>query len=248
MSEPTREAELLARIAELERKLTIQQSGSGAVAAGGKAAAAGAGGVAVAGDIRGSVYLGAPPEDEAQALAIYRRVPVSGCRQLPLRGVDVGVSDPTGSQKQMDLDQVYVALDTRGHRTIRRSLGEVLRQTQTVWAEPVKCAESCGVACRRAGFIPLERTNDRACPVEEEEKAGAGALKAPRRKDHVRPLLLGVWSRWWFGSFCGEYCRSRATPSKWRAHQVVRWMPALVAVLRCLRRLCGFAMAFGTGR
>jgi hypothetical protein len=66
----------------------------------------------VANQIHGNVYMGAPPQDEREALAIYRRVFVSTCRQLPLRGVDIGASDPGGQQKPLDLDQVYIALDT----------------------------------------------------------------------------------------------------------------------------------------
>jgi hypothetical protein len=118
MSEPTVE-ELLARLAEkdaenaaLKQQLGISQSGSGALAQGPGAAAAGERGVAVAGDFHGNVYVGKPPEDEKQAMAIYRRMLEVSCRRLPLRGVDVGASDPTRDGKQLDLDQVYVNLDT----------------------------------------------------------------------------------------------------------------------------------------
>ena len=45
-------------------------------------------------------------------MAIYRRVFAASCRQLPLRGVDVGASDPQGEQKQLNLDHVYVSLNT----------------------------------------------------------------------------------------------------------------------------------------
>ncbi|MBU0966857.1 MAG: SUMF1/EgtB/PvdO family nonheme iron enzyme [Proteobacteria bacterium] len=93
-------------------KETAGVAGSGAVAQGTGAVAAGAYGVAVAGDVRGNIYMGAPTEDPVRALEIYRRVLVSGCRKLPLRGMDFGASDPTCGRKQLDLDQVYVALDT----------------------------------------------------------------------------------------------------------------------------------------
>ena len=46
--------------------------------------------VAVGGDIHGNVYLGDPTDDPEKALAIYRRVYVSSCRPLPMRGIDVG--------------------------------------------------------------------------------------------------------------------------------------------------------------
>jgi len=94
------------------RQDTAGVAGSGAIAQGPGAVAAGTGGVAVAGDVRGNIYIGEPTQDPARALAIYRRVLVGGCRKLPLRGMDFGASDPTCGRKQLDLDQVYVALDT----------------------------------------------------------------------------------------------------------------------------------------
>jgi hypothetical protein len=57
-------------------------------------------------------YTGPSTSDPSEALAIYRRVLVDGCRHMSLRGLDVGASDPTGSQKRFDLAQVYVDLDT----------------------------------------------------------------------------------------------------------------------------------------
>ena len=103
------------------------QSGSGAIAQDG-GIAAGAGGIAVGGDFQGDVYMGQPPVDDAEALAIYRRLLVTNCRRLPLRGVDVGASDPTG-QKQIDLDQVYIDLDTTS--TIDPTLQKMVRQIQS---------------------------------------------------------------------------------------------------------------------
>lgn len=111
MTEQTRE-ELQAQIDELNKKLQALESGRSAVAQEG-GVAAGPGGVAVGGDIRGNVYMGSGPGDDVEALLIYRRVIASGYRQLPLRGVDVGASDPASGQKRLDLDQVYVALETK---------------------------------------------------------------------------------------------------------------------------------------
>jgi len=88
-------------------------TGSGAVARGAGAVAAGAGGVAVGGDMHGNIYVGPPPKDHTEALAIYRRVVAQACGQLPLRGVDVGAADPTTGQKPLGLANVYVDLDTR---------------------------------------------------------------------------------------------------------------------------------------
>jgi len=87
--------------------------GAGAIAQGPGAVSAGAGGVAVGGNVQGNVYVGSPPQDPAEALGIYRQVLVSACRHLPLRGVDAGASDPTGSQQRLELAQVYVDLDTK---------------------------------------------------------------------------------------------------------------------------------------
>ena len=105
-------AEMQRQMAEMQKQLNTQVSGSGASAQD-HSVAAGAGGTAI-GTIQGNAYFGPPPKDTAEALAIYRRMVVAGSRQLPLRGVDVGASDPTGAtaKKQIDLDQVYRDLDT----------------------------------------------------------------------------------------------------------------------------------------
>ncbi len=87
-------------------------TGSGAIVQGAGAMGAGAGSVVVGGDVLGSIYMGSPTDDPTQALAIYRRVYVAGCQNLPLRGVDVGASDAQDSRRHLALEQVYVALDT----------------------------------------------------------------------------------------------------------------------------------------
>ncbi|MGH7600960.1 MAG: hypothetical protein ACREOI_31770, partial [bacterium] len=79
--------------------------GAGAVAA--------APGATAIGTVHGDVYVGPVAQDPDEALAIYCRVLVSACRHLPLRGVDIGASDPTGGQQRLDLAQVYVNLDTK---------------------------------------------------------------------------------------------------------------------------------------
>lgn len=110
--------ELLAKLAamkreneDLQKQVAATQSGSGGIAQE-NSIAAGAGGVAVGGNVEGGIYIGSPPTNPEEALRIYREVYVSTCRQLPLRGVDVGASDPTSGNKPVDLDQVYVSLDT----------------------------------------------------------------------------------------------------------------------------------------
>jgi formylglycine-generating enzyme required for sulfatase activity len=51
--------------------------------------------------------------EKEQALRAYLHWVRRRCGYLPLRGVDVGASDPTVQQQRMDLAQVYVDLDTR---------------------------------------------------------------------------------------------------------------------------------------
>jgi formylglycine-generating enzyme required for sulfatase activity len=62
---------------------------------------------------RGNVYLGPATRDPAEALRIYREVLVHGSRFLPMRGVDVGVSDPAANQQPLSLAHVYIHLDTK---------------------------------------------------------------------------------------------------------------------------------------
>ena len=57
-------------------------------------------------------YTGQAQSDPGAALAAYRRVLVTSCRHLPLRGVDVRASDPTRGQQPLDLARVYVDLHT----------------------------------------------------------------------------------------------------------------------------------------
>ncbi|MDQ3829166.1 MAG: hypothetical protein M3361_07615 [Candidatus Tectomicrobia bacterium] len=92
------------QIAELCRRLKdmgdVVPHGSGAIATAG-GVAAGAGGVAVGGDVAGSVFVGSPvyissgrytgqsTKDPSQALALYHRVLVEGCRHMSLRGLEL---------------------------------------------------------------------------------------------------------------------------------------------------------------
>ncbi|MCP4425272.1 MAG: SUMF1/EgtB/PvdO family nonheme iron enzyme [Chloroflexi bacterium] len=90
---------------------------SGAAAQGDDSQALGQQAVNVEGDvgrdvITGNVYYGQPAADPAAALRIYRRVLVQGNAHLPLRGVDIGASDPTRAQSPLGLANVYVNLDT----------------------------------------------------------------------------------------------------------------------------------------
>lgn len=89
---------------------------SGAAAQGVGATAIGERGVQVhdvAGSIiTGNVYYGEPTQDPAKALRIYCRVLAHSSGHLPLRGVDIGASDPASGQQPLGLAHVYIDLDT----------------------------------------------------------------------------------------------------------------------------------------
>jgi formylglycine-generating enzyme required for sulfatase activity len=110
LDEDTYQAAVTALSAEVGSRTAVESYGA---VARDRSVTAGAGGVAVGGDVHGNIYVGPLPQNPAEALAIYRRVLVSTCRHLPLRGVDLGASDPTGGQQRLDLAQVYVDLDTK---------------------------------------------------------------------------------------------------------------------------------------
>ncbi len=95
----------------LEHKAALLH-GAGAIAQGAGAKAVGQGGVLVEGDLYGNIYTGKDPGDDAKALEIYCRMVKQTTASLPLRGVDVGASDPTLAQKIIGLANVYVDLDT----------------------------------------------------------------------------------------------------------------------------------------
>ena len=119
----------------------VDVSGRGASAQTG-GVAAGSDGVAVGGNVFGNIYQGEPTQDKAEALRIYCEMFVKSQRHLPMRGIDVGASDPQQGQQQLDLDRVYIALNTKttrhpeaapAARTRRReSTDDDERQTLTV--------------------------------------------------------------------------------------------------------------------
>jgi formylglycine-generating enzyme required for sulfatase activity/energy-coupling factor transporter ATP-binding protein EcfA2 len=74
---------------------------------------AGVGGIAIGRDLYGDVYVGPTPRRGTQALEIYRRTLAGTSSELPLRGVDLGTSDPAGNQQRLSLSQVYVDLNTK---------------------------------------------------------------------------------------------------------------------------------------
>jgi len=92
--------------------------GNGAIAQGQQAVAAGAGGVASIAIGSGaqvqSITIGQQAKDHTntKALATYYREVARSSERLPLRGVDMGASDPASGQKPLCLANVYVDLDT----------------------------------------------------------------------------------------------------------------------------------------
>ena len=111
--------EMKETLRELEARKTAllhqiaHNEGPGAVSQGVGSAAAGAYGVAVAGDVRGDVYVGREPETDEEALRIYRRVLAATNAHLPLRGVDLGASDAADGGRRLGLAEVYVELSTK---------------------------------------------------------------------------------------------------------------------------------------
>ncbi|HFQ93112.1 MAG TPA: NACHT domain-containing protein, partial [Anaerolineae bacterium] len=63
--------------------------------------------------ITGNIYYGKPADNPQEARRSYREVLAAGSRALPLRGVDVGVSDPAAGQNALELAHVYIDLDTK---------------------------------------------------------------------------------------------------------------------------------------
>ncbi len=90
---------------------------SGAVAQGAQSRAAAKQAVIVDGNVGGSIftgniYNGPPPQDPRQAIRIYCQLLAQSSGHLPLRGVDIGASDPRSGQHPLQLANVYVNLDT----------------------------------------------------------------------------------------------------------------------------------------
>ncbi len=51
--------------------------------------------------------------DPNEVLGAYRNILKESLQRLPLRGIDIGGSDPTSDEAVMELEQVYVQLDTK---------------------------------------------------------------------------------------------------------------------------------------
>ncbi len=164
------ELERLGNLARYEALL----EGSGTIIQGTGNVGAGAYGTAI-GTIQGNAYFGPEPEDPAAALRIYRRVYIASCRQLPLRGVDVGASDAAGGQKRIDLDQVYVALDTEA---------KVEKQALARWLGGQRDA-----LVLHKGVASIEDVGLRADPTKREEATPLPALVAAALTSRV--VLLG---------------------------------------------------------
>ena len=70
---------------------------------------------------------------QEQALRVYLNWLCTRCGYLPLRGIDIGVSDPMAQQRRMELAQVYVDLDTKTTKAL--IIKETQDERRTLFAE-----------------------------------------------------------------------------------------------------------------
>jgi formylglycine-generating enzyme required for sulfatase activity len=154
LDEDTYQAAVAALAERTERRAEVK--GPGVIAQRG-GVAAGPNGVAVGGDIHGNVYVGPHPQNPAEALVVYRRVLVAGCRQMPLRGVDIGASDPGGARKQLDLDQVYVALDTTTQVPVTDDAGKGSKESHMLERGKTRTLSLLEAAARNRCLVILGR-------------------------------------------------------------------------------------------
>jgi hypothetical protein len=93
-------------------------------------------------------YQGSSPEE---ALRAYCEGVVSTCKYVPLRAVDVAVSDATRRPERVDLDAIFVDLDTK--TTTRRKVegGMALRATRSWLQRPLRAIEA--VASSRCAVL-----------------------------------------------------------------------------------------------
>ncbi len=103
----------LASLHEKKAHYQAQISGTGSVAQGeGAVAVTARDGATAIGEVQGNVYIGPPPEDPRQALAIYRKVLLQSGRVLSLRAMDKASGDATSAQQPLRLVNVYIDLNT----------------------------------------------------------------------------------------------------------------------------------------
>jgi formylglycine-generating enzyme required for sulfatase activity len=100
------------QFAELKTSQKARLEGNGSIAQGTHAIALGKNAILVDGNFIGNIYHGEDPAEEEKQLAIYRRMVIQTSSSIPLRGVDVGSSDPSQTQKEIGLTNVYVELET----------------------------------------------------------------------------------------------------------------------------------------
>jgi formylglycine-generating enzyme required for sulfatase activity len=93
--------------------------------------------VAVSGNLQrsvvmtGDIYTGEPPKNEKEALAIYCRVLMSSVETLPMRGIDIGASDPESGRKRLSIANVFVDLDTKSQILVDADGKRISREDQT---------------------------------------------------------------------------------------------------------------------
>lgn len=103
--------EQIARLKEQSASHNAELQGDGAIAQVGSKAV-GKMGILVEGSFQGNIYMGKDPAEDEKRLNLYRRMVMQSTASLPLRGVDVGASDPSQAQQSIGLANVYVDLDT----------------------------------------------------------------------------------------------------------------------------------------
>jgi formylglycine-generating enzyme required for sulfatase activity len=91
-------------------------------------------------DIINNIYTGRAAQSATEALLIYRRVVVAGSGHLPLRGIDIGASDPTQPKNPLELANVYIGLDTKTQLRLTKKeqmrRGLQARPGQDTWPLP----------------------------------------------------------------------------------------------------------------
>jgi formylglycine-generating enzyme required for sulfatase activity len=130
---------MLAPLRHKEADLQAQLSGVGSIAQGeGTVAVTATQGSTAIGAVRGNVYFGPQPRDEAEALAIYRQVLFQTSGHLSLRGVDLEASNPAAPQKALGLVNVYIDLNT----TTQIPLSEAEKKSQQEGRGPARQPET----------------------------------------------------------------------------------------------------------
>jgi formylglycine-generating enzyme required for sulfatase activity len=87
-------------------------------------------------------------DDPETALRVYREVLVNQSRHLPLRGIDLGASDPGSGKQRMDLAKVYIGLDTQVQVPLSEEEKKASKKSRRIGGEresrPLSTLEAAG--------------------------------------------------------------------------------------------------------